>query len=288
MTPQRNRVGFTLVELLVVIAIIGILVALLLPAVEAAREPARRSQCMNNQKQIALGMLNYENSYHAFPGYVNRVGNAETETKLLGSWVVPLFPYCEQNDLWKAWSAGNAEHRRVSWLLCPSDPVSPSDPAPQAKPEDTSFSYVANCGRPGDNDTVADGVFHNHTTDGQPVLVTLEYLGRRDGAAYTLLLAENVQAGQWTDKEEANVGMVWWEKAEQSSPMNDSRKPGDRPQDLKYARPSSYHPGGAMVMFCDGHAQFLFEDIDYQVYQHVMTPDSKTAGVAGEFDASKL
>ena len=64
---RRGRLGFTLVELLVVIAIIGILVALLLPAVQAAREAARRSQCTNQLKQIALAMANYESSFKVFP-----------------------------------------------------------------------------------------------------------------------------------------------------------------------------------------------------------------------------
>ena len=61
------RQGFTLVELLVVIAIIGILVALLLPAIQAAREAARRNQCMNNLKQLSLGALNHESTHQAVP-----------------------------------------------------------------------------------------------------------------------------------------------------------------------------------------------------------------------------
>ena len=282
MRTNANRSGFTIVELLVVIAIIGILIALLLPAVEAAREPARRAQCTNNQKQIALGMMNYEESHRCFPGYANRVGSDEKGAALLASWVVPIFPYCEQNDLWQTWSKGEPKRPRVSWLTCPSDLI------PEGKSDEPWLNYVVNCGRPGDNDTAAEGVFHNHTLDGQPVLVTLDYLRQHDGDAHTLLLAENVQAGQWTDTQEANVGMVWWEKAEQSSPFRYCREAGDRPQDLKFARPSSRHPGGAVATFCDGHAQFLREDIDYQVYQHLMTPDSKAAGVPGKLDPDKL
>src|SRR5512134_1942205 len=88
-----NRRGFTLVELLVVIAIIGILIALLLPAVQAARESARRTQCNNNLKQIALGMHNYADTYGGtFP-----VGEYSC---CWGTWLVGLLPYVEQKTLY--------------------------------------------------------------------------------------------------------------------------------------------------------------------------------------------
>ncbi len=138
----RRRAAFTLVELLVVIAIIGILIALLLPAVQAAREAARRSQCVNNLKQLGLGLQNYHDVNNSFPAgcggtstctspYTN--GNC---TRI--SAFIPVLPYIEQGALynqmkggggnpvsapfgpaaWGGWSIWNIQ---VPALLCPSD-----------------------------------------------------------------------------------------------------------------------------------------------------------------------
>jgi prepilin-type N-terminal cleavage/methylation domain-containing protein/prepilin-type processing-associated H-X9-DG protein len=91
---RATRLGFTLVELLVVIAIIGVLVALLLPAVQAARESARRMQCQNHLKQLGLGVHNFEDTYKALPN--TRMDNRYT-------WAVQILPFIEQKNLYEQW-----------------------------------------------------------------------------------------------------------------------------------------------------------------------------------------
>lgn len=86
MLAKQPKRGFTLVELLVVIAIIGVLVALLLPAVQAAREAARRTQCINNLRQLALGMLNFESAYGGFPAAAMSWDPADYQGRGPGSW----------------------------------------------------------------------------------------------------------------------------------------------------------------------------------------------------------
>ena len=137
-----SRRGFTLVELLVVIAIIGVLVALLLPAVQAAREAARRTQCQNNIRQYALGLQNYHSARNTFPAASNFdvkfTGALPGASKHVGSkpnWVVNILPYIEQQALYDAFDFNfpisgidpendvNREARGavVASMICPSD-----------------------------------------------------------------------------------------------------------------------------------------------------------------------
>jgi prepilin-type N-terminal cleavage/methylation domain-containing protein/prepilin-type processing-associated H-X9-DG protein len=145
---QKNSRGFTLVELLVVIAIIGILVALLLPAIQSAREAARRSRCANNLRQIGLSCLQYHNVYNVLPpgygllpgnGYGTGVGDTGQKPYSEWPWIPRIFYYIEQIQYGKkvnwGWNPGVAGAgyppyqmeivtTKYSVLQCSSDPSS--------------------------------------------------------------------------------------------------------------------------------------------------------------------
>jgi prepilin-type N-terminal cleavage/methylation domain-containing protein len=124
--------GFTLVELLVVITIIGILIALLLPAVQSAREAARRAQCSNNIRQLALATLNYEQQQGLFPPSVQYVGSEDpsTSNNFRPNWVILILPYIEQQGLYNSFNlalpisdASNRAARgtELAFMKCPTD-----------------------------------------------------------------------------------------------------------------------------------------------------------------------
>jgi prepilin-type N-terminal cleavage/methylation domain-containing protein/prepilin-type processing-associated H-X9-DG protein len=222
---RQNRRGFTLVELLVVIAIIGTLVALLLPAVQNARETARGNTCRNNLKQLQLALTSYDTQMKKLPGYANELYNPNGPKNADGvpvdgrraSWIVILFPYMEQNALWDQWSKSFDELAaapEIEALLCPSDaPETPGQPW---------CSYVGNAGRaftdmrsdPDPNvENAADGIFFDDNKfsglsaafgpedgreDDPRLQMSIGYVQQNDGTSKTFMLSENLHAWYYT------------------------------------------------------------------------------------------
>jgi prepilin-type N-terminal cleavage/methylation domain-containing protein len=221
---QTPHAGFTLVELLVVIAIIGILVALLLPAIQAAREAARRSQCLNNLRQLSLGLINYESTNNSFPPafeFYAGVGptglggdNPAILTNMGPNWAIRVLPFVEQAPLYDrmdpAHWISDIENEPIRttvlpMLRCPSDSynVTPlAIPAPGGIRYWARGNYAANAGNgpllkgnakgiwgpqsPGWLDSRIRGVI------GPNVAATLKQI--TDGTTNTILLGE-VRAG---------------------------------------------------------------------------------------------
>jgi prepilin-type N-terminal cleavage/methylation domain-containing protein len=137
-----SQLGFTLVELLVVIAIIGVLVALLLPAVQSAREAARRMQCTNNLKQQGLALHNFHDTNKAFPAADQELGTAPSLTpKWTCSWMTHILPYIEQQAVFqnyrfdKTWddaqtnaAVGGPIRTKIKSFMCPSAPAQNTRP----------------------------------------------------------------------------------------------------------------------------------------------------------------
>lgn len=296
---RRVRRGFTLVELLVVITIIGMLMALLMPAIQAAREAGRRATCMNNQKNLSLATLNYESSRRQFPGYLNRIGKDSDGAVILTSWVPPLFPYLDRDDLWRMYREGEDlvdgldENTTLDGKVYLDLMICPSDPPETTSAGSTPMSYVVNCGLP-DMDTCppdrrCNGVFHNHNTTNCDELVMVSLDSITDGAANTLMLSESTEAGNWDDGPRTQSGLSVNELEERLGFMWVDPDNADDLQTLRFCehvrgKVSSRHGGGVVVAFCDGHVTFLNDDVHYRVYQHLMTPDSREAGIPGVLD----
>ncbi len=321
---QRERRAFTLVELLVVITIIGMLMALLLPAIQAAREAGRRADCLNNIRNVSIALLSRESTKHQFPGWRNNMGTKDEP--IITSWVPPLLQNLERNDLADMYrdSDISAENKPgvaeaqldgvpidavLSVLVCPSDPQDNESP----------LSYVVNCGLADPDPPVSDekpdrkynGVFFNHAipgegdSDGFPrdlkETVSLGYISNNDGTQNTLMIAEAVSealdggerkwgglAGGGGSPSEFVVGFMWGIADEIDNVMVVGADPNGPEPNVANPLPgtmSSAHGGGSNVGLCSGSARFLADDIHYRVFQHLMTPDGAATRRLMELDS---
>ncbi|MCX7425598.1 MAG: DUF1559 domain-containing protein [Planctomycetia bacterium] len=207
-TTRGGRPGFTLVELLVVIAIIGALVALLIPAVQAAREAARRIECASHLKQLALAAQNYHAAHESFPPGLDQF-EASSPPRFRGTSLFAwLLPYLENGNVVAGWDYAqplrNAEGGRgaktaanPALLVCPSDRIE-ENPIALGSEYYGMTSYGGNGGRrsyPADAATV-DGIFHTTGPASlpEPNQKPVRVAAIHDGTSHTLLFGERNHA----------------------------------------------------------------------------------------------
>ncbi len=299
---DMRRTAFTLVEILVVVAIIGAVLAIMLPAIQAARGAARKSQCANNLKQIGIGMQSYVLAQRAFPpGYVSDV-LPDLDDKGPGwAWGAMLMPYIEETALYKhadftkSLRGPETELVRltsVPLFICPSDDMFepiisiPSKSSTLIICKMAAANYVACAGTIRPTCKLCrddfDGVFgRNRAIRPQEV---------QDGLSKTLAVGE--RASYWSRA--ALWGVV------PNSRVWDNQKPGlfaggpafvlgttfnegfniETSDDMDHGTEGTYaesfgsrHPGGAFFMLCDASIQFVWDDADPAILNALSTRD---------------
>jgi prepilin-type N-terminal cleavage/methylation domain-containing protein/prepilin-type processing-associated H-X9-DG protein len=286
-TMVAVRRGFTLIELLVVIAIIAVLIALLLPAVQSAREAARRTQCVNNLKQMGLALHNYHDAMLVFPpGYIARSPyiDGEIDTAPGWGWASMILP---QLDQWPLYSSINfslpiqtpanttATQTGLSVFLCPSDQIPGSTYAvtdgfdnnvatvAPSSYADCTGSDAADVATGLNNDGSGNGLFSRNSA--------VRIAAITDGTSQTVMLLERA----WGDSEGTWTGAIVGGYILRG-PFNPC--PGsavatylapclvqahcnmintNSDTDSGLDDPSSFHPGGANILFADGSVHFL-------------------------------
>lgn len=282
-THSTRRRGLTLVEVLIVLVLLGMLAALLTPALGRARERGRMTACTNNQYQLAFGLLRCDDETGAVPGWLNASPNG---AKLANgdarpcSWPVVLLPYIGRNDVADMWGALPTPAPAIEQFLCPSAtiPKAVLDAAPP-------LQYVGNAGA--DGRVAADGVFLDLYPGSGIASVSLADIGEADGASTTLALSEQSARGgephRW-DFSTATPPALFGAGPTYPPVFGASGSPPPSPFDVvnqEFSRafaPSSPHPGGVVVAYCDGRTGFLRDAIDYWVYGQLLTPRTRWQG----------
>jgi len=300
--------GFTLVELLVVIAIIAVLIGLLLPAVQSAREAARRSSCQNNLKQIGLGVLMYLDVTQSFPPsiednvpFYGGQGSAAAADNITGvGWLALCLPYMEQGNIYDQlgvatngfsdnWQALGATTARtvINTFICPSD--SETQGVNTKRGSFGKSNYLANAGNGAARDGAVNGITQNHGV--MFINSKIRTSEITDGLSKTVLALERSTRNESPQNRCGGSPCNWngglWVGGRLENPAGWS--PGLAVGDVEsygghngvlmvnYATVtwasswgnSSTHPGGLMSVFCDGSVTFLPETIAAEPYRRL-------------------
>ncbi len=276
-SPSRAR-GFTLVELLVVIAIIGILVALLLPAVQAAREAARRTECVNKLKQLGLALHNHHDTHKLFPDGGENYTSA-TRTMVNGQptiapnqewgWLYQVLPFMEQTNLYENPSDAAIQGVAIEGYFCPSRR------APMVINGRAVNDYAGNGG-------LYSSASHpwGEGLDGGVIVrrkrgPTIKFASITDGTSSTIAIGEKrldrgaLGTAQCDDNEGQTTGWDWDIVRWGNDPPQPDRKGGDVCEVLF----GSSHPGGAQFVLCDGSVRLISFTVDQQTFRNLSKRD---------------
>lgn len=294
---HRQRRGFTLIELLVVIAVIGVLMALILPAVQKVREAANRARCANNLKQLTMAMHHYHDAHNTLPAGTGGYGCC------WGTWQVSVLPYIEQDNLSRLyvnWGGNdttgprysgapntvNVTNKRLPVLTCPSD--TPNAPFSNL----TNHNYAVNYGNTSYtqaaslNGVVFRGAPFKPNFNGETK--GFRFADIVDGTSTTMLVAEVIQ-GQRRDLR----GFTWWGDA---SGFETYQAPNSSQPDVIYTTSycdsglpnppcigaptstlpimmaaRSRHPGGVQAGMGDGGVRLITNAVDFSVWRALST-----------------
>ncbi len=286
-----------------VILIIALLAALLTNAVQSSREVARRTQCAQRMREVGMAAIDYDRRYNGYPGWIHPFFGPpppppQLPPRYINSWIYQLLPSLGRSDLTDksapSWTAAPTVALN-GLLVCPSDVEKTLLQTPQSP-----TSFVCNAGRQDAQATASlpadwrsNAVFVNRNDrDSNGNLLKMDVTDasfistKGDGLSVTLLLSENLDARTWYNTnpyppDETVNCLVFWPPDNQGNPPKDVHRinglKDNSSTSYDVARPSSFHPGGVNMFFCDGHGRFVSAGMDYRVYCAIMTPRGASA-----------